>query len=567
MKRLLSVVLIALICLCCIAAASADGKVFPIGHEIYRLFDSLFISSGYVQPATSRPWTAAEARNELARLDTSNLDENQMALYLRLEEMIAEPETDESIRVGVEFSPEAYIHTNDSYALDQMWAYSFNERKPFATLSLDASLGSFYTYCELGYGWGRTTNKDESMSLQDIAEAENKTWIGLGAVVPADDGGTLVVTKSDVYSPYFKFNFPAITRIEIDVPRRTDIVFAWAHASVGIYKDRKEWGSSRIGNFIFDSHVSAYNYATLKVFGQKFAFDYTLMIPAQTYSNSQGAEKPAEFRRVFAAHRLDWYALKNLSFAMSENIMYRFDTPDLDILNPAGIYHNQTNSILINAIAHLEAQYVPCPGLRLFFQYSLDQATAPTEADNQDSAMGYSGGLSLSRVTEKGVLNISLEGAYTDSAFYRRNHVDFIIWTNNSTNRPYTRYPIFTYIGFRYGGDTVALRLDADFAAYSGIGLYGNASVIWQGSFGMLDSHNRDDDNSREPNRRLKAPSGDVNASVVLEGGVTYDTELFGFPVRAFLDVAWLSGVRSYAGAVGNDLQISLGFSVNTESN
>ena len=145
--------------------------------------------------------------------------------------------------------------------------------------------------------------------------------------------------------------------------------------------------------------------------------------------------------------------------------------------------------------------------------------------------------------------------------------MDFIIWTNNSTNWPYTRYPIFTYIGFRYGGDTVALRFDADFAAYSGIGLYGNASVIWQGSFGMLDSHNRDDDNSREPNRRLKAPSGDVNASVVLEGGVTYDTELFGFPVRAFLDVAWLSGVRSYAGAAGNDLQISLGFSVNTESN
>ena len=412
----------------------------------------------------------------------------------------------------------------------------------------------------MGYGWGRTTNNDESMSLEEIAAAEGKLWIGLGAIVPVEDGSTKVVTKSDVYSRTFLFNFPAITQIEIDVPRRTNITFAWAHASVGIYKDRKEWGSSRIGNFIFDSHVSAYNYTTLKVFGQKFAFDYTLMIPAQTYSNAQAAEKPAEFRRVFAAHRLDWYALKNLSFAMSENIMYRFDTPDLDILNPASIYHNQTNSILINALAHLEAQYVPLPGLRLFFQFSLDQATAPTEADTQDSAMGYSGGISYSRVAEKGILNLSLEGAYTDSAFYRRNHVDFIIWTNNSTNKPYVRYPVFTYIGFKYGGDTVALRFDALYDMLNGIGLYGNALVVWHGGFGMLDSHNKDNDNSREPNRRLKSPSGDVTTSVVLEGGVTYETSVYGLPVKAFLDVAWLTGV-------GSDFQVSVGFSVNTESN
>lgn len=567
MKRFRATVLILVFCLAFASAQAADGKVYPIGDEIYSLFDSLFVSAGYVQPSTSRPWTASEARNELSKLDQGRLDENQMALYNRLAEMIAEPEKEEHIGVNVEFSPEAYFHTNAEYATDRVWAYSFNERKPFATLSLNASLGSFYTYCELGYGWGRTTNKDQSMSLQELAIEENGMWYGLGAIVPVENGDTLVVTSSDVYSRSFLFNFPAITQIEIDVPRRTNIVFAWAHASVGVYKDRKEWGSSRIGNFIFDSHVSAYNYATLKVFGQSFAFDYTLMIPAQTYSNSQGAEKPAEFRRVFAAHRLDWYALRNLSFAMSENIMYRFDHPDLDILNPAGIYHNQTNSILINAIAHLEAQYVPVPGLRLFFQYSLDQATAPTEADTQDPAMGYSGGLSFSRITKAGILNLSLEGAYTDSAFYRRNHVDFIIWTNNSTNKPYTRYPVFTYIGFRYGGDTVALRLDAGYDMLSGIGLYADATVVWHGGFGMLDSHNRDNDNSKEPNLRLKAPSGDVTPSVVLRGGVTYRTSVFGLPVKAFADIAWIMGETFCGKALGNDLQISVGFSVNTESN
>ena len=73
------------------------------------------------------------------------MDENQKALYRKLEQMIAPPEKEEAIRAGVEFSPEAYIHTNEDYATDQMWAYSFTERKPFATISLSAYLDSFYT--------------------------------------------------------------------------------------------------------------------------------------------------------------------------------------------------------------------------------------------------------------------------------------------------------------------------------------------------------------------------------------------------------------------------------------
>ena len=86
MKRLLSVVLIALLCLFSVMASAADGKVFPIGHEIYKLFDTLFVSAGQVQPSASRPWTAAEARNELAKLNVGTLDENQKALYRKLEE-------------------------------------------------------------------------------------------------------------------------------------------------------------------------------------------------------------------------------------------------------------------------------------------------------------------------------------------------------------------------------------------------------------------------------------------------------------------------------------------------
>ncbi|MBQ2528053.1 MAG: hypothetical protein II544_04805, partial [Spirochaetales bacterium] len=81
MKRFAAVVLILVFCLFSVAAHAADGKVFPIGDEIYGLFDLLFVSAGYVQPSTSRPWTASEARNELSKLNTGRLDENQLVLY------------------------------------------------------------------------------------------------------------------------------------------------------------------------------------------------------------------------------------------------------------------------------------------------------------------------------------------------------------------------------------------------------------------------------------------------------------------------------------------------------
>ena len=547
-----------------LAAGSVAGKVFPIGDRLYGMADALFVSAGYAQGSTSRPWTASEARSEMSRIDTSRLDGNQKRLYDMIMEIIGLPGEKEIISVDVEISPQAYFHTNGAYATDEMWAYSFNERKPFATIDIQAALGPFYTYCEMGYGWGRITNKDESESLEALAIENSGGWYGLGAIVPVEDGSLKIITKSDVYSRKFLFNFPAITQIEIDVPRKTFFTLAWDNFSFGIYRGRKQWGTSRIGNFIFDDHVSTLNYATFKVFGKKFAFDYTLMIPAQTYSNNQGELFPAKFRRVFAAHRLDVHLLDNLSFCVSENIMYKFDFPDVDILNPASIYHNNTNSILLNAIAHLELQYVPVPGFRAFLQFCLDQATAPTEADTQDPAIAVSGGLGFVKVMESGSLDLSLECALTTPALYRRNNVDFLIWTNNSTNNPYIRYPVFTYMGFRYGGDAIVASADAEYSMFNGLGLKANATVVCKGGFTMTDSHNSNHDNTDVPNLHLETPSDPVSVWYIIELGAEYRTTLSGFPVTCFADVAWLSGVRGWHGNAGNDLQISLGVSMGT---
>lgn len=555
MKRLIAC-LLALVCFASLVFGAGEGRVIDLGSGFYDRVDALFVSAGQVAPSSARPWTVAEARNELSKLDASRLGADQVSLYESLWAQVSQTEG-EKLSAGLKVSPEAYFHTNEKYATDDMWAYGFNERNPFAKMFLEASLDGFYTYCELAYGWGRTTNRDTAATLESLAD----TWTGLGAVVDKAHGNVKVVTQSYVYSQKALFNFPAITAIEIDTPRQTYFTFASDHISVGYYKSRKQWGLSTIGNFIYDSHVSAYNTISMKVFGQSFAFDYSFMIPAQSYSNAQSAEVPATFRRVFASHRLDWYVLDNLTLTASENIMYRFDTPDIDILNPGSIYHNNTNSRLLNAIAHLEIQYAPFAGVLLYGQFCLDQATAPTESNDQDPAWGLSAGLSYAAVRD-GLFRVSLEGLCTSAALYRRNYVDFIIHTNNSTNRPYTRYPIFTYMGFEYGGGVMALKVSAAYDTLDGFEAYASAAFYGRGQFGMLDSHNASGNNAGVPNRRLGILNGEVELSYILNMGASYSLELFTLPCEAFVDIAYLNGVRSWYGAQGSDLQVSLGVSV-----
>ena len=70
-------------------------------------------------------------------------------------------------------------------------------------------------------------------------------------------------------------------------------------------------------------------------------------------------------------HRLEFRARGGLTLALSEDVMYRNDVFDPRYLNPAFIYHNLNNRSMFNAIAHLELDWSPAPGWKLYGQYAL----------------------------------------------------------------------------------------------------------------------------------------------------------------------------------------------------
>lgn len=545
---------------------AGSGTVIDINDSVYSEIDDLALLNGYSKPSTGRPWTVAQATLELERIVLTNSQTQQ--LRERIESYLKDLQT-EFFDVGIAFNPELYIHTNtESFTMEDDWVYGFATRNPFATLSLDASLGVFSTYCELAYGWGKTTYRDNFDSLASVAAANGRTWVGLGAVVPQSDTSTYIVSKSWLYSKAVVFNFPDIDKIEIEVPRRAYLSVASENVSLSIGRDRLSWGGSSIGNFIFDDGNERQDYLSFKAFGKKYGFDYVAMFLEQEFGNTfnETLESNEILPRVFLAHRFYYRPFDWMQIEASENVMCLTDTMGLSEINPAYIYHQLNNSSKFNAIAHAEVDMTVASGFRFWFQFVLDQATAPTEDDSQDPAWGLSGGFEYARLLGGGILDLKFEGLYANPALYRRGMVDFIIWNRYSTNHneaegiPYRKVPFYSFLGLKYGGDTTAALLSASWLGFDGLDVSLEGLLVANGGFTMFDSHNSGNDNTDIPNRHLKGLSGDITYTGHVSLDASYD---FVVDLKRFeLNCKASAGVAFAFKGNASDVQLNVGLGI-----
>ncbi|MBQ5365764.1 MAG: hypothetical protein IIU49_06820, partial [Spirochaetales bacterium] len=116
---------------------SGAGEVIPVGSRIYNLFDSLFILCGRTSPSSSRPWTVAEARSELSKIDRSSIGGYAGRLYDEISEAVSETGA-YGISFDFSLNPEVYIHTNGDFCLEQDWNFGYVDRSPLAYVGIDA---------------------------------------------------------------------------------------------------------------------------------------------------------------------------------------------------------------------------------------------------------------------------------------------------------------------------------------------------------------------------------------------------------------------------------------------
>ena len=517
----------------------SPGEVIPVGDQFYDIIDALFVLDGQTVPSGSRPWTKAEAENELSKLDMTAMCQAVLDLYSQvigyLEDNVS------SVRVGLSLSPEIYGHINQEFNAEDKWPFDYNRRSRILVPSLDISVGGFSFHTELSFGIGRTSSEDEFGHYGNLES------------FPVDVSDRLLVISSEIYSPLFRSNIPKSNESEVQTPLFAWLTYAWDNGSIGLYKAKKEWGITKLGNYIYDKHVSSYSFVSAKFFNSVVNLDFSLMFP---YSYLGGSAKAytMEYQRLFLSHRVQVQILKNLSVALSENVMYWLkDGFEPLFANPALIYHNNVEDNLFNALAHLEFEFVPLRGLRFYSQIGVDQGSVPGFEDpsQEDLAAGLTIGGEYFFLLNGGIACIGLEGAMVTPAMYRRGaqYPDFIIADSTIINdNNYTMIPFFTYMGFPYGGDAHMARMGFSYRK-GGLSSFFSSTLVWKGEQSFM---------TPMTSHSSFELTGDVKFYTILESGIEYRmclAERFPICLKTVIDGVFDSDK-------GFDLQVTVGASV-----
>ncbi len=461
MKRLSIILLLFGISIGPLLAVTGAQEVIPLSDPIYQEMDLLYLLTGQGTPSASRPWTKAEAQNQLSYVNPGEDGSIRHALYTSIHQTAYEPlrwifPDEFALSANLDLSLEGYAHHNPSYNSMGTWSYSFPERKPLARLRLDMALSDFfYTYSDLQYGYGLYTYDDVIPHVYSDSEHAS-----VGALIP--DASKNDILYVDAATPLIQYQkrfannlIPASKHFDFQWPKRAVFSVGSGHWNLSFSRDRISWGNSRIGNFVLDNHVDFHEYLRFTAYSKYFKYEALTIFFDTYYANEPHI-------RMLLAHRLEFRPWENLTIAVSENVMYKDDFLDIRFLNPSFIYHNLHQESKFNAIAHAELAYVPILGVRLYGQFALDQAVAPNEdPDEEDTAWALSLGLEVAKPLDNGVLSSALEASMALPSMYRRDKVDFLM-IRRYAGLGRTVH-LLDYIGSPYGGDALVVLSETNY--------------------------------------------------------------------------------------------------------
>lgn len=554
------------------ASQTINARMIEKNSEIYGLIDILYSLSGKAKANTNRPWTESQARLYLSQIDRESLPEKAKALYDNANAIINEGlkwnyDSGFGLSVGLTITPEVYAHSDRSFDTEEEWVRSWNDRKPLLRLWFEASSGSnFYTTADLLYRYGRASNKDEYAPLLDRATKDG--YIGAYKI----DESQVYVKSSNYLSSQFATNiFTDTINFSFIWPNKAIFSTGGDNWNLSFNRDRLKISDSHIGSLLVDDHTDYNDYFRLSFFNPMFNYDWILLSVNNLTSKSEDRPKEA---KLFMIHTLDFRIFDKVSFKLSENVMMRYEILDLGFLNPSFFFHNLNNRSLFNALAYIEVEANLLKGFELYGQFALDQARAPNEGDEQASSYGFSTGLEYTFLTKHGAFETYAEFLYTSPLLYRRDDIDFI-----KASRYYHldcplgvngHIPFFEYIGYRYGSDTMTLKVGSSYYIPEICKLSSYLQLFEHGQMSIYTSHNKDGNNEGYANILGTTPTGEVITrafvlSLKAEGKLS---KLFTCPnvtgvIEADLIASSLYNrmMKTYSNS-RMDLQLSLGLSI-----
>lgn len=557
-------------------AYEIDGRMIERDSSLYDCIDTLYALTGKAKPNTNRPWSEAQARLYLSKIDTSILSPYGAELYREAEEAINSGlrwnyEEGLGVSAGITFNNEFYGHTNTSFDTEEEWVRGWVERKPLFRIWLEASSGSlFYTAADVHYRYGRATTEDTYGILYDDKAQYAGGYVGSYRIDPTNR--VPYVKSSDYFSSLLASNFYTNTlNFSFIWPRRAVFSAGGKDWNLSFNRDRLKIGDSHIGSLLVDDHSDYNDYFRLSFFNSMFTYDWILMGINSLVTSSEDTPEEA---RVYMIHTLDFRIMDKVSLKLSENVMWKYKVFDPGFLNPSFFLHNLNNRSLFNALAYIEINASLFPGFNIYGQYAMDQSRAPNEGESQSDSFGISLGMEYIFERSSSVFESYLEYLYTSPLLYRRDKVDFIkasrYYHMGSDVVENGHIPFFEYIGYRYGGDTSTLKLGVKGRGEK----WGKGEVYLQflehGEMTIFSSHNSGNNNDDDANLRGSTPYGEKSTRAIIVSG-KYEgdlSSLFHYPGVGFsLEVDWIGRssytkkTKEYSG-FESDTQVSLGITL-----
>ncbi len=183
--------------------------------------------------------------------------------------------------------------------------------------------------------------------------------------------------------------------------------------------------------------------------------------------------------KTLITHRLDFTLRDNLRVGIGEITMVGGKYPDLFVLSPFAIWHNNFNEGYTNTMVSVDFSWVPVKGFEIHGEFALDDLVVEaTENESKPTAYGYNIGLRKAFETEFGGFLVSAEYAKTTALMYNaflpylKFYNRIVYLCNYPSSRTIVDYPT----GFVFGPDAQILNLSV---AFFNDELYLNGNVFW----------------------------------------------------------------------------------------
>ncbi|MBN2511099.1 MAG: hypothetical protein JXB03_12540 [Spirochaetales bacterium] len=486
----------------------SEQEFVPVGSPVYTAVRQLYHEAGMQNFSRDLPMTVKELRMCVSRLPRSGRNEAEIERLLA--ELSVPAIEGIPLNLSVTLSAEVYGNINSDYTgwIDNSRRTYYPEGDESQTAGAIEIYDKVYESTDGNREYGY---KDRHVPVTLSLAMPITGWLYGYVDGQAGKDPFQVGVSQDNY-----VNVPtAGEQVDLMAPYRAYISGGTGSAFFQLGRDRLSWGNGISGNMIMSDAPLYYDFFRFSWFSEKFKYSF-ITVGLETWlldrdfiyepdgeirsaENIEAAKDYYTQSKFFLGHRVEFYPLKNLYLAISENTIYGGKPITWNYINPFMLYHSYYVQGYGNSFLTLETSYSPVRTLNLYGQIGVDQFQTPMEVangwggDKEPGAMGYIAGLSYHpRISEKRI-TLGYEWAYTSAYLYYGNQYDhdepyggnspvLAIASRRRVNSLVSPIKVNSYvdqsIGYYTGPDSVVHYFYADFPSTLP-GLTWGTEVTW----------------------------------------------------------------------------------------